>query len=79
MQNRNRLAGCQSPNFSHSNVPCSRPFHNVFTVKQPDETHIVVYKQAETKTKDLNGRVACKLSAANYGASEWWLLLEPQA
>ena len=47
--------------------------------KQPDATHIVVYKQAETKTKDLNGRVACKLSAANYGTSEWWLLLEPQA
>ena len=38
--------------------------------KQPDATHIVVYKQAETKTKDLNGRVACKLSAANYGTSE---------
>ena len=38
--------------------------------KQPDATHIVVYKQAETKTKDINGRVACKLSAANYGTSE---------
>ena len=47
--------------------------------KQPDATHIVVYKQAETKTKELVGRVACKLSAENYGASEWWLLLEPQA
>ena len=43
------------------------------------ETHVVVYKQAETKTKELVGRVACKLSAENYGASEWWLLLEPQA
>ena len=40
--------------------------------------HIVVYKQAETKTKELVGRVACRLSAENYGASEWWLLLEPQ-
>ena len=45
---------------------------------QPDATHIVVYKQAETKTKELVGRVACRLSAENYGASEWWLLLEPQ-
>ena len=44
----------------------------------PEATHIVVYKKSETNTKDLNGRVACKLSAANYGASEWWLLLEPQ-
>ena len=26
--------------------------------------------------KDLNGRVACKLAASNYGANEWWLLLE---
>ena len=46
--------------------------------KQPDATHVVVYKQAETKTKELFGRVACRLSAENYGASEWWLLLEPQ-
>ena len=46
--------------------------------KQPDATHVVVYKQAETKTKELVGRVACRLSAENYGASEWWLLLEPQ-
>ena len=45
---------------------------------QPDATHVVLYKQAETKTKELVGRVACRLSAENYGASEWWLLLEPQ-
>ena len=32
--------------------------------KQPDATHVVVYKQAETKTKDLVGRVACQLSEA---------------
>ena len=40
--------------------------------KQPDATHVVVYEleQAETKTKELVGRVACKLSAENYGASE---------
>ena len=46
--------------------------------KQPDATHIVIYKQAETKSKELVGRVACKLTAESYGASEWWLLLEPQ-
>ena len=45
--------------------------------KQPDATHIVLYKKSETRTKDLNGRVACKLAVDNYGANEWWLLLEP--
>ena len=32
----------------------------------------------ELTAKELVGRVACRLSAENYGASEWWLLLEPQ-
>ena len=31
------------------------------------------------KRKELDGRVACKLAADNYGSSEWWLLLEPVA
>ena len=44
--------------------------------RMPEATHIVVYKKSETNTKDLNGRVACKLAADNYGASEWWLLLK---
>ena len=44
--------------------------------RQPDATHIVIYSQKETGTKHLAGRVACKLAADNYGASEWWLLLE---
>ena len=45
--------------------------------KQPDATHIVLYKKrAETKLKELDGRVACKLTADNHGRSEWWLLLE---
>ena len=44
--------------------------------KMPEATHIVLYKKSETKSKDLNGRVACKLAASNYGANEWWLLLE---
>ena len=45
--------------------------------KQPDATHIVLYKKKETQLKQLDGRVACKLSADNYGLKEWWLLLEP--
>ena len=40
---------------------------------------IVMYKRQETGTKHLNGRVACKLTANNYGSNEWWLLLEPVA
>ena len=44
--------------------------------KQPDATHIVLYKKSETKLKELDGRVACKLTADNHGRSEWWLLLE---
>lgn len=47
--------------------------------KQPHATHIVVYTRAQTKTKELEGRVACKLKADNYGAAEWWLLLDPVA
>ena len=45
--------------------------------KQPDATHIVYYKKKETGTAHLDGRVACKLAADNYGTSEWWLLLDP--
>ena len=45
--------------------------------KMPEATHIVLYKKSETKTKDLNGRVACKLAVNNCGTNEWWLLLEP--
>ena len=44
--------------------------------KQPDATHIVVYKKNETGMQALNGRVACQLTADKYGAAEWWLLLE---
>ena len=47
--------------------------------KQPDSTRIVVYTCAQTKTKALEGRVACALTADNYGAAEWWLLLDPVA
>ena len=43
--------------------------------KQPDATHIVVYNKA----KELDGRVACKLTADNHGRTEWWLLLDPVA
>ena len=47
--------------------------------KQPDATHIVVYKKAQTKRKELDGRVACKLTADNHGRTAWWLLLDPVA
>ena len=30
-------------------------------------------------SKELDGRVACKLSADNHGPTEWWLLLDPVA
>ena len=43
----------------------------------PNATHIVLYKKKETGEKNLDGRVACKLAADNYGRSEWWLLLKP--
>ena len=36
-----------------------------------------VYKKKETGVNSLDGRVACKLAADNYGRGEWWLLLEP--
>ena len=39
--------------------------------------HIMVEK--ETGIKELDGRVACKLAADNYGPAEWWLLLVPVA
>ena len=45
--------------------------------KQPDATHIVMYKKKETGLKELDGRVACKLTADNHGRAEWWLLLDP--
>ena len=35
------------------------------------------YKQKETGTKQLVGKVATELSSLNYGPVEWWLLLEP--
>ena len=43
--------------------------------KMPEATHIVIYKPKETDKK-VNGRVACKLAADNYGRGEWWLLLD---
>ena len=46
--------------------------------KQPDATHIVKYQCKDTGTRALEGRVACKLAADNYGCNEWWVLLEPE-
>ena len=45
--------------------------------RQPDATHIVKYERKYTGTWSLEGRVACKLTADNYGSEEWWLLLNP--
>ena len=43
----------------------------------PTATHLVEYKERETKTKFLVGKEATELSTEKYGAAEWWLLLEP--
>ena len=43
----------------------------------PTATHLVEYKEKETRTKKLVGKAATELSADKYGAAEWWLLLEP--
>ena len=45
----------------------------------PEATHIVKYQRKDTGTRELEGRVACKLAAVNHGRDEWWLLLEPIA
>ena len=46
----------------------------------PTATHVVEYKEKETRTKALVGKVAFEFSPENYGPGdrgEWWLLLEP--
>ena len=43
----------------------------------PTATHVVEYKEKETRTKALVGKVAIEFSPKNYGPGEWWLLLEP--
>ena len=43
----------------------------------PRATHLIEYKEKETKTRKLVGKEATELSFENYGAAEWWLLLEP--
>ena len=35
-----------------------------------------LYQTYSTGTRSLEGRVACKLAADNYGRDEWWLLLD---
>ena len=47
--------------------------------RQPEATHIVKYSKTETGSRHLDGRVACKLAADNYGRGEWWLLLHAVA
>ena len=38
--------------------------------RQLDATHIVRYQRKDTGTRDLEGRVACRLKAGNHGRSE---------
>ena len=45
--------------------------------KAPTATHLVEYKEKETRTKKLVGKEATELSTEKYGPGEWWLLLEP--
>ena len=45
----------------------------------PTATHLIEYKERETKTKKLVGKAASELSSEKYGPEEWWLLLEPVA
>ena len=42
----------------------------------PTATHIIEYKQKETRTTKLVGKAAYELTTEKYGAAEWWLLLE---
>ena len=41
----------------------------------PTATHVVEYKEKETRTKALVGKVAIEFSPDNYGRDrgEWWL------
>ena len=45
--------------------------------KAPTATHLVEYKEKETRTKKLVGKEATELSTEKYGPGEWWLLLDP--
>ena len=45
----------------------------------PTATHLIEYKEKDTKTKKLVGKEAPELLPDKYGAAEWWLLLEPIA
>ena len=49
----------------------------VWKKNAPTATHLVEYKEKDTKTKKLVGKEATELSPDKYGAAEWWLLLEP--
>ena len=52
-------------------IHITNPYHTA--------THLVEYKEKETKTKKLVGKAASELSSEKYGPEEWWLLLEPIA
>jgi hypothetical protein len=50
---------------------------NAWKKKAPTATHLVQYKEKETRTKKLVGKAATELSPEKYDEAEWWLLLEP--
>ena len=43
----------------------------------PDATHVLIFAKKDGVPNALVGRVPAQLSASNYGANEWWLLLDP--
>ena len=43
----------------------------------PTRMSLFEYRQKETGTRSLVGKVATELSTNNYGSAEWWLLLDP--
>jgi hypothetical protein len=46
-------------------------------IKTPTANFVVAYDRRVTKVPTLHGRVASSLLQEKYGASEWWILLEP--
>ena len=64
---------------AHGSELCVQCFGVGSSWRQPEATHIVKYSKKETGSRHLDGRVACKLAADNYGRGEWWLLLDTVA
>ena len=52
-------------------------WHKAWKKNAPTATHVVEYKERDTRTKKLVGKEATELSTEKYGKEEWWLLLDP--